>query len=65
MATKNLEHIEKLARAAGVKVKSLHVTDDFPATAILAAAKNEKCDLIYMASHGSSGFKDSLLGSQT
>ena len=65
LATQNLEHIEKLARAAGVKVKSLHVTDDFPATAILAAAKNEKCDLIYMASHGSSGFKDSLLGSQT
>ena len=48
-----------------MKVKCLHTTDDFPATAILAVAKREKCDLIYIASHGSSGFKDSMLGSQT
>lgn len=65
LAARHLEFVEKLARAAGVKVKSLHVTDDFPATAILAAAKKEKCDLIYIASHGHSGFKNSLLGSQT
>ena len=65
LAKQHLEYIENLASAAGVKVKSLHVTDDFPASAILAVAKNEKCDLIYIASHGSSGFKDSLIGSQT
>ena len=64
-ATQHLDYVEKLARAAGVKVRSLHVTDDYPATAILATAKNEKCDLIYIASHGHSGFKDSLIGSQT
>ena len=65
LAAKYLDHIEKLARAAGVTVKSVHVTDDYPASAILATAKKEKCDLIYMASHGRTGFHDSLLGSQT
>jgi nucleotide-binding universal stress UspA family protein len=65
VAKQHLEYIEKLALAAAVKLKCLHATDDFPASAILAVAKREKCDLIYIASHGSSGFKDSLLGSQT
>ena len=64
-AKQYLGSIEKLAQAAGVQVKSLHVTDEFPANAILAVAKKEKCDLIYIASHGHSGFKNSLLGSQT
>ncbi len=64
-AAQHLGYVEKLAQDAGVKVKSVHVTDDFPASAILAVAKKEKCDLIYIASHGSSGFKNSLLGSQT
>ena len=64
-AKQHLDYVEKLARAAGVKVKSLHVTDDYPATAILAVAKKEKCDLIYIASHGQSGFKNSLIGSHT
>ena len=65
VAKKHLEAVEKLAAAAGVKVKSLYATDEYPASAILGTAKREKCDLIYMASHGSSGFRDSLLGSQT
>jgi nucleotide-binding universal stress UspA family protein len=64
-AKQNLEYIEKLAKKAGVSVKSTHVTDDYPANAILAVAKKEKCDLIYIASHGQTGFKNSLLGSQT
>jgi nucleotide-binding universal stress UspA family protein len=64
-AAQYLGYIENLAKTAGVKVKSLHTTDDFPASAILAVAKKEKCDLIYIASHGQTGFKNSLLGSQT
>ena len=65
LAAQYLGQVEKLARSAGVAVKSMHVTDDFPASAILAAAKKEKCDLIYIASHGRTGFRNSLLGSQT
>jgi nucleotide-binding universal stress UspA family protein len=57
--------IEDAAKAAGVPCKLEHVTDDYPADAIVAAAKRNKCDLIFMASHGHSGFKSSLLGSQT
>lgn len=64
-AAQHLQFIEKLAQKAGVRVKSIHVTDEYPASAILAAAKREKCDLIYIASHGHRGFRNSLLGSQT
>ncbi len=64
-AEQALGSIEKLAAKEGVRVKSVHVTDDYPASAILAVAKKEKCDLIYMASHGHRGFRSSMLGSQT
>ena len=64
-AAKHLGYVEDLAKKAGVPCKTTHRTDDFPATAILAAAKKEKCDLICMASHGHTGFRNSLLGSQT
>ncbi len=54
-----------LSRAAGVPAKCLHATDEYPASAILAVARKEKCDLIYIASHGRTGFQESLLGAQT
>lgn len=58
--------IEKAARAAGVPCEVMTVTNDFPADAILAAAKKRRCDLIFMGSHGRRGVrKSSLLGSQT
>lgn len=57
--------IENLAKKAGVAFKGVHCTDEYPASAILAAAKKEKCDLIYIASHGHTGFRKTLLGSQT
>jgi len=64
-AEQRLAVIEKAARAAGVRCKVEHVTDDFPADAILTAARRNRCDCIFMASHGRHGFKPSLLGSQT
>jgi nucleotide-binding universal stress UspA family protein len=64
-AAQHLGYVEALAKKAGVAVKSMHVTDEYPASAILAAAKKEKCDLIYIASHGRTGFKNTMLGSQT
>lgn len=64
-AARYLGYVESLAKKAGVSVKSVYVTDEYPASAILKIAKKEKCDLIYMASHGSTGFRNSLLGSQT
>ena len=57
--------IEKAAAAAGVPCESVSLTDDYPAEAILTAARKRRCDLIFMASHGRRGFRDSLLGSET
>jgi nucleotide-binding universal stress UspA family protein len=58
--------IEKAARAAGVACETLTVTSDYPADAILAAAKKRRCDLVFMASHGRRGLRrSSLLGSET
>jgi nucleotide-binding universal stress UspA family protein len=64
-AAQHLGFIEKLANKAGVRVKCIHVTDEYPASAILAAAKKEKCDLIYIGSHGRTGFRKTMLGSET
>ena len=60
-----LEEVEKAAKAAGVQVDSVSVTSDFPAEAIIEAAKQRKCDLIFMAPHGHRGIGGLLLGSQT
>jgi len=43
------------ARALGVPCDSRHVISDRPAQAIVAAAQEEGCDLIFMASHGGHG----------
>ena len=64
-ANQNLAVIEKAAKTAGVRCKVEHVTDDFPADAIVAAAMRNKCDAIFIASHGRHGFRRSMLGSQT
>jgi len=57
--------IEQVAKRAGVRCECIHVTNDFPADAILAIAKKNKCDLIFMASHGRRGLASVLLGSET
>jgi nucleotide-binding universal stress UspA family protein len=64
-AAKYLSVIEQAAKRAGVRCKCIHVTSDFPADAILAVAKKQKCDLIFMASHGRRGIAGVLLGSET
>ena len=65
-AASYLGAIEKAAKAAGVRCETASVTSDFPAEAILAAAKKGRCDLVFMASHGRRGLRrSSLLGSET
>jgi len=61
----HLGRIAESARAAGVAVDTLSVTSDFPADAILTAAKKRGCDLIVMASHSRKGLRGVLLGSET
>jgi nucleotide-binding universal stress UspA family protein len=65
-AARYLEVVKNTADAAGVPCKLEHVTNDYPADAIVAAAKKYKCDLIFMATHGRRGLRTaSMLGTQT
>ena len=64
-AARYLAMIEDAAKVAGVPCKTISVTNDFPADAIIAAASKYRCDLIFIASHGRRGFRASMLGSQT
>ena len=64
-AAKYLGVIEQAAKSAGVPCVCIHVTSDFPADTILAVAKQQKCDLIFMASHGRRGLASMLLASET
>jgi nucleotide-binding universal stress UspA family protein len=63
-AQRFLSVLEKAAHSAGVKYQSVHVTNDFPAQAILDATQKYRCDLIHLAPH-SKGIARLLLGSQT
>ncbi len=65
LADKHLKEIEVAATKAGVPFKEARVRSSSPADALIRTAKKEKCDLIVMASHGRSGVKRVLLGSET
>jgi nucleotide-binding universal stress UspA family protein len=59
-----LEVVRETARRAGVEVDCLPVTSEYPADAIIEAAREKGCDLIFMASHGRRGLAGLLLGSE-
>lgn len=54
-----------IAGAAGVACSGVADTSDVPYQAIIDAAANAGCDLIFMASHGRRGISGLLLGSET
>ena len=56
---------ENLCKEAGVPCAKLSLTSDIPYEAIIDAATQSGCDLIFMASHGRRGFTSLLLGSET
>ena len=64
-AAKVLAQAEKVCREHGVSWEGMHVSNDSPYQAIIAAAKRRRCDLILMASHGRRGLSSLLLGSET
>lgn len=59
-----LSAIEKAAKAAGVPYQAHYKESMSPWQAIVDAAQQKKCDLIFMASHGRTGIPGILLGSQ-
>lgn len=53
------------ARQAGVEAEAVLDTSDLPWQAIIRAADERGCDLIFMASHGRRGINALLVGSET
>ena len=60
-----LKIIQDAAQAAGLKFSSVVVFSDLTAQKIAHAAEELHCDLIFMGSHGRSGWGQLLLGSVT
>jgi nucleotide-binding universal stress UspA family protein len=64
-ATKLLSTVADAAKAAGVQCETMQIVQDHPYEAIVAIAKDKRCDLIVMASHGRTGIAAIVLGSVT
>lgn len=60
-----LDDVAAEARAAGVPCTTVLAVSDNPYEAIISTARENRCDLIIMASHGYKGIKGLLLGSET
>ncbi len=60
-----LANASAVAKEAGVPSANTDSVSDLPYQAIIDAANNAGCDLIFMASHGRRGFSGLLLGSET
>ena len=62
---KRVDAIGKMAKAAGVPFASVVTKALTPYEGIIAAAKKQKCDVIFMASHGRRGLSKLIMGSVT
>ena len=60
-----LDEVGAAAAAAGLTFAAVHVSSRSVWQAIIETAKDRKCDLIFMASHGWRGLEGLLLGSET
>lgn len=65
LADEKLAAVVKAAQAAGLQVETVKTSHDHPWEGILEAAKEKRCDLIVMASHGRRGASALVLGSET
>jgi nucleotide-binding universal stress UspA family protein len=59
-----LAFVANCAVAQAVQCECLMVRDDFPYRAIIYAARQHQCDLIFMGSHGRLGNELQMLGSE-
>jgi len=64
-AEERLKSLKTAAQAAGVALTTEIRSSTSPYEAIIATAKDQGCDTIFMASHGRRGFTGLLLGSET
>ncbi len=61
----HLQTIADAAKAAGVQSSGITVFSDAAAREIVHVAEQHACDLIFIGSHGRSGWGQALLGSTT
>ena len=59
-----IAEVQRIATEAGIACAGSYVFDDHPHEAILSTAREQRCDLVVMASHGWRGFTRLLLGSE-
>lgn len=64
-AEQHLAPLQNAARAAGVELETVVQSSTSPYEAIIETAKMAGCDSIFMASHGRSGLRGLLMGSET
>lgn len=62
---KHVDAIGKMAKAAGVPFASVVTKASSAYEGIIKAAKKQKCDVIFMASHGRRGLSKLIMGSVT
>ena len=62
LASKALEVAEKMCTEVGVPCESVHIAGESPVDAILKVAKEKKCDLIFISTHGNPGIMGTLFG---
>ena len=65
LGQEHTDAIMQAARAAGLACESTTALADSPALTIVEVAEQQQCDLIFMGSHGRSGWGQLLLGSVT
>ena len=65
IATAALKKVQKAAAASKVACETISMTDSQPWEGIIKTAKDQKCDVIVMASHGRGVIAGALLGSET
>ena len=65
LAQKHVDAVVRIARAASVPCAALVTRPGTTHDGIIKAAKKQKCDLIFMASHGRSGLAKFIMGSVT
>jgi nucleotide-binding universal stress UspA family protein len=65
MTQRNLQFLQREAELRGVPCDALSAISDHPYEEIVRMAEQQRCDVIFMASHGRRGLRALLMGSET
>ena len=65
LAQDRLTEARNIVHAAGLEAKTISIKNFSPADTIVTVSEEERCDCIFMASHGRKGLQAVLLGSET